>query len=99
MFNWFDTSHSFWKNFDAHKPKRQKKFRLYEVKNVDDPCYVTLAVNPKEYFEFLKSYSSNKKHKVTKKGAKTVDFENYAERIKSLKNLETFEQPKTSTNK
>ena len=82
-----------------HKPKRQKKFRLYEVKNVDDPCYVTLAVNLKEYFEFLKSYSSNKKHKGTKKGAKRMNFDNYAERMKSLKNLETFEQPNTSTNK
>ena len=82
-----------------HKPKRQKKFRLYEVKNVDDPCYVTLAVNLKEYFELLKSYSSNKKHKGTKQGAKRMNFENYAERIKSLKNLEIFEQRKTSTNK
>ena len=72
---------------------------MYEVKNVDDPCYVTLAVNPKKYFEFLKIYSSNKKHKGTKKGAKRMDFENHAERIKSLKNLETFEQPKTSTKK
>ena len=94
MFKRFDTSHSFWKRFDAKKPNRQKKLGLYEVENIDKPCYVTLAVNPKEYFEFFKDYTSNKKHKEIKKGAKGMDFENYTGRIKSLKNFETFEHPK-----
>lgn len=72
----FDTSHPFWKNFNAQKAKIQKKLGLYEIENVDDPCYVTLAVNPKEYFEFFKSYSTNKKHKGIKKGSKGMDSEN-----------------------
>lgn len=72
---------------------------LYKIENVDDPCYVTLAVNPKEYFEFFKSYSTNKKHKGIKKGSKGMDSENYAERIKSLKNFDTFEQPKNEYKK
>ena len=67
---------------------------MYEVENVDDPCYVTLAVNPKEYFEYFKSNSTNKKHKEIKKGSKGMDFEHYAERIKSLKNFDSFEQSK-----
>ena len=94
MFQRFDTSHSFWKKLDAQKPKRQKKLGLYEVENIDDPCYVTLAINTKEYFEFFKSSALNKKHKGIKKGVKGIDYEHYAERIKSLKNFETFEQPK-----
>ena len=49
----FDTSHHFWKRFDAQKPNRQKELGLYEIAHIDDPCYVTLAVNPKGYFEFL----------------------------------------------
>ena len=62
------------------------------MENIDDPCYFTLAVNPKsKYFEFFKDYSTNKKGKGIKKGSKGMDFENYAERIKSLKN---FQQPK-----
>ena len=40
---------------------KKKKLGLYE--RIDNPCYVTLAVNPKEYFEFFQDYSSNKKHK------------------------------------
>ena len=38
------------------------------MERVDSPCYVTLAVNPKEYFEFFQDYSMNKKHKGIKKG-------------------------------
>ena len=41
----------------------QKVLGLYEVEHIDDPCYVTLPVNPKEYYEYFKSENSNKKHK------------------------------------
>ena len=40
---------------------------LYEVEHIDDPCYVMLAVNPKEYFEYFKSDNVNKKHKGIKR--------------------------------
>lgn len=53
--NRFDTSHEFWKRFDAHNPKIQKVLGLYEVEHIDDPWYVTLIVNPKEYLEYFKS--------------------------------------------
>ena len=74
IFKRFDTSHSFWKKFDAQKPKRPKKLGLYEVENIDDPCYVTLAVNPKKYFEFFKDYTSNKKIQSYKKGSERNGF-------------------------
>ena len=94
IFKRFDTSHPFWKKFDAHRPKSQKKLGLYEVKNIDDPCYVTLAVNPKEYFDFFKDYLTNKKTLGNQKGFKGMNVHNYADRIKCLKNFDTFEQPK-----
>ena len=72
---------------------KEKKIGLYEVEHIDDSCYVTLAVNAKEYFGFFKDYSTNKKHKGIKKGSKGMDFHNYANRIKFLKNFDTFEQP------
>ena len=59
----FDSSHPFWENFNARKEKWKKKLGLYDTERIDNPCYVTLAVNPKEYFEFFQDYSSNKKHK------------------------------------
>ena len=45
---------------------------------MDNPCYVTLAVNPKEYPEFFQDYFSNKKHKGFKKGSGGMEFSNYA---------------------
>ena len=36
---------------------------LYEVESINDPCLVTLAVNPKEYFEYFKSENVNKKQR------------------------------------
>ena len=89
----FDTSHPFWEKFNARKPKRQKKIGLYEVERVDNPCYVTLAVNPKEYFEFFHDYSVNKKDKDIKKGSRGMEYQSYANRIKSLTNFDTFEKP------
>ena len=57
----FDKSDEFWKRFNVHDPKDQKVLDLYEVEHIDHSCYVTLVVNPKEYFEYFKSESINKK--------------------------------------
>ena len=58
----FDKSDEFWRRFNVHRPKDQKVLGLYEVEHTDDPCYIILAVNPKEYFEYFKSDSTNKEH-------------------------------------
>ena len=86
IFKRFDTSQPFWKKCDAFKPKKQKKIGLYEIEHIDDPCCY-ISSNPKEYFEFFKDYSTNKKNKEIKKGSNGIDFQNYANRIKCLKNL------------
>ena len=90
----FDKSDEFWKRFNVHEPKDQKVQGLYEVEHIDDRCYVTLAVNPKEYFEYFKSELISKKHKGIKKGSIGMEFKNYAERIKPLLNFETYKKPK-----
>ena len=74
-------------------PRDRKKLGLYEVESIDNPCYATLAVNAKEYFEFFKDYMTNKKHKGIKKGSKGMEFANHANRIKPLRNFDTFEKP------
>ena len=85
----FDKSDEFWKRFNVLDPKDQKVLGLYEVEHIDDPCYVALAANPKEYFEYFTSESVNKKHKGIKKGSIGMEYKNYAERIKALLNFET----------
>ena len=46
----FDKSDEFWRRFGVHCPQNQKVLGLYEIENINDPCYVTLAVNPKKIF-------------------------------------------------
>ena len=57
--NRFDKSDNFWEQFGVYEPKIQKVLGLYEVESITDPCLVTLAVNPKEYYENFKSENVN----------------------------------------
>ena len=95
--NRFDKSDGFWINFGVHCPQNQRVLGLYEFEHIDDPCYVSLAVNPKEYFEYFKSECVNKKHKRIKKGSVGMDYENYAERIKPLFDFDTYKKSKLDT--
>ena len=90
----FDKSDEFWETFGVHDFSNQKVLGLYEVESINDPCHVTLAVNPKEYFEYFKSTNVNKKHKGIKKGSLGMDYENYAERIKPLYDFASFKKSK-----
>ena len=64
-----------------NQKSKKKKLGLYEVELVDNPYYVNLAVNPKDYFEFFQDYSTSKKHKGIEKGSRGMEFSNYANRI------------------
>ena len=63
---------------------------------MNNPCFVTVAVNPEEYYEFFIDSPFNKKHKGIKKGLPGMDFENYFKRISSLNDCEFFEKPEYS---
>ena len=89
----FDTSYKFWDIFGSRKESRRKKLGDYKIGNIDNPCVVSLAVNPKEYLAMLKNSSLNKKHKGNKQGSSGMGFENFSNRIKSLANFDTFEKP------
>ena len=67
------------------------------MESIKKDCLVTLAVNPKEYFEYFKSENVNKKHKGIKKGSAGMYYENYAERIKPLFDFESYKKPKKDT--
>ena len=69
----------------------RKTLGYFSIGNIDDPCVVSL-VNPKEYFEVFNSQAVNKKHQELRKGAAGMEFEDYANRINSIKGIETFGQ-------
>ena len=93
----FDKSDKFWEQFGVHMPENQKVLGVYEVESINDPCLVTLATNPKEYLEYFKGESVNKKHKGIKNGAVGMDYENFAERIQPLFQFDTYVKPKADT--
>ena len=62
-----DTSDPFFKQFDCHNPKLKRQVGLYEVESIDNPNVITIAVNPKEYFEVFRNKNFNQKHKGVKK--------------------------------
>ena len=90
----FDSSHSFWSQFGYQKPELRKCLGYFAVENIDNPCQLTIASNPKEYFEMFEDRGTNKKHKGIKEGSSGMDFENFASRIVSITNLEHFKKPK-----
>ena len=70
----FDRSHKFWEKLSVRDATLKKKLGYYEIEHIDDPCEVTVAVNPKEYLEQSQSENVNKKHKGLKKGTKGMDY-------------------------
>ena len=77
--HWFDTSRKFCEKVSGRDKSLKKK--------LDDPCFITIAVNPKEYFEKFESENINKKHKGLRKGTQGMEFENYSRQINSIKEI------------
>ena len=82
----FDSSHEFQDNFDARKRTRKNKLSYFEIENIDNPCFVTFAINPKKYFQVFKN------QKGIRKGSRDTEFENVVARIKISRKFFTIEQ-------
>ena len=60
VFDRLDLSADFWKQFDVQKKKLKKQVVLFEIQNIDKPNVMTIALNPKEYYERFNDHSDNK---------------------------------------
>ena len=78
VLNRLDLSDNFWEQFNVQNKSLKKQVGLYEVKNIKNTNILTIAINPKEYFEKYKDFSINKKHKSLKKEYPGMDFEAYS---------------------
>ena len=87
-----DVSDDFWQQFNMQNKGTRKVMGLYEVENLDNANLCTIAINPKEYFEKFKDRKINKKLKGVRRDTPGMIFESYAERISSLKQLDTKPQ-------
>ena len=89
-----DVSDEFWKQFEMYNIDTKKVLGLYEVENVDNQNICTIAISPKEYFEKFKNRKINKKHKGVRRDTPGICFENYANRITMLRQLDCKQKEK-----
>ena len=67
IFDRLDLSAEFYQQFNCRNKKLQKRVGLFEIENIDKPSLITIALNPKEYYERFTDHTDNKKHKGLKK--------------------------------
>ena len=79
--------------FDSRKESLRKCSGFSEIEHIDNPSFLMIDCNPKEYYEMFEDSFVNKEHKRVKKGSPVMDFEYYASRIVSLNDCNTFRKP------
>ena len=81
IFDRLDLSDDFWDQFNVQNKKLKKQVGLFEVENISRANIITIALNPKEYYEEFDDYSNNKKHKGLKKSTTGMDFDAYCSKL------------------
>ena len=61
IFDRLDLSNDFWNQFEIQNKKLKKQMGFFEIESIDKPNIITIALNPKEYYEQFHDHSGNKK--------------------------------------
>ena len=64
IFDRLDRSHQYFEQFNAQDATLKKKVGYFEIEQIDIENIVTIALNPKEYFEYFVDSSYNKKKRL-----------------------------------
>ena len=81
-----DTSDDFYVKFLCQNKKIKKQVGLYEVESINNPNIITLAVNPKLYFEVFRTREINKKTQGSKnKTTPGMNFESFTSKIMDIR--------------
>ena len=84
IFDRFDLSAEFYEQFNCTNEDLRKQIGLFEIESIDKPNVITIALNPKEYYERFVDHSDNKKRKGLKKSTYGMDFGLYSNRLTDL---------------
>ena len=84
VFHRLDLSAEFYEQFDCRNESLKKRVGFFEIESIDKPNVITIALNPKEYYERFINHSDNKKHKGLKKSTPGMDFDSYSNRLSDL---------------
>ena len=84
VFHKLDLSAEYYEKFNCCNESLRKRVGFFEIENIDKPNIITIALNPKEYYERFADTSDNKKHKGLKKSTPDMDFDSYSNRLSDL---------------
>ena len=84
IFNRLDLSHEYFEKFNCRNTDLKKRVGYFEVENIDKANIITIALNPKEYYERFVDTTDNKKHKGLHKSTPGMDFDSYSSRLSDL---------------
>ena len=84
VFHRLDLSAEFYEQFDCRNENLKKRVVFFEIKSIDKPNVITIALNPKEYYERFIDHSDNKKHKGLKESTPGMDIDSYSNRFSDL---------------
>ena len=84
LFDRLDLSAEYFEQFNCRNKDLWKQVGLFEIENIDRPNIITIALNPKEYYERFIDHSDNKNHKDLKKSTPDMDFDSYSTRLSDL---------------
>ena len=72
------------KNLIVVIPVFKKRIGYFEVENIDEANIITIALNPKEYYEHFVDTTDNKEHKGLHKSTPGMDFDSYSSCLSDL---------------
>ena len=84
VFDRLDLLAEFYEEFNCRNEDLRKRVGLFEIESIDKSNVITIALNPKEYYEHFIDHSDNKKHKGLKKPTLGMDFDSYSTRLSDL---------------
>ena len=78
IFERLDRSDQYFAHFDARDTNLRKRVAYFEIEQINKDNIITIALNPKEYYERFVDSSYNKKHKGLNKSVPGMDFDSYS---------------------
>ena len=79
-----DLSAEFYEQFNCRNEALNKQVGLFKIESIDKPNVITIALNPKEYYEHFGDHPDNKKYKGLKKSTFGMDFDSYSNYLSDL---------------
>ena len=96
IFERLNLSDDFWDQFGVQSKILKKQVGLFEIESINKANVITIALNPKKYYERSDDHSDNKKQKGLKKSTHGMDLDSYSSRLADLNEFskEFFKKPK-----